>query len=55
MKSSKKACLAAKRYFQDFFESKPEEFYASGICDLPRRWAKVIDTNGEYLYLINNF
>ena len=37
-----------KRYFQEFFDSKPEEFYDSGICDLPRRWAKVIDTNREY-------
>ena len=32
---------------KDFFDSRSEEFYASGICYLPRRWAKVIDTNGE--------
>ena len=38
-----------KRYLQDFIDSKPEEFYASGICDLSRRWAKAIDTNEEYL------
>ena len=47
-----------KRYLHDFFDSKPEEFYASGICDLrigdgkvcdlSRHWSKVIDTNGEY-------
>ena len=44
-----------KKYLQDFFDFKSEEFYASGICDLHRRWEKVIDTNGEYIYLINTF
>ena len=36
-----------KRYLQEFFDSKPKGFYARGIRDLPRRWAEVIDTNGE--------
>ena len=39
-----------KWYFQVFFDSKPEEFYASGICDLPTRWVKVMDTKGEYIF-----
>ena len=44
-----------ERYFQDFSDSNSEEFYGSGICDLPRRWSKAIDTNGEYICSINNF
>ena len=43
---------------QKFFDSKPQEFYAKGIHDLPRRWAEVIKTKGEYildkLYLVFN-
>lgn len=31
-----------------FFESKPVEFYRNGIDQLPERWAKVVDENGEY-------
>ena len=38
-----------KQYLQDFFDSKPEEFYANGICNLPRRWAKVIDSTRRYI------
>ena len=38
-----------KRYLHDFFDSKPEEFYASGVCYLLIRWAKVIETNGEFI------
>ena len=34
---------------QKFFDSKPQEFYAKGIHDLPRRWAEVIKTKGEYI------
>ena len=34
---------------QKFFGSKPQEFYAKGIHDLPRRWAEVIKTKGEYI------
>ena len=34
---------------QKFFDSKSPEFYAKGIHDLPRRWAEVIETKGEYL------
>jgi [histone H3]-lysine36 N-dimethyltransferase SETMAR len=34
---------------QKFFDSMPQEFYAKGIHDLPRRWAEVIKTKGEYI------
>lgn len=34
---------------EDFFQSKPVEFYNSGIRDLPRRWRQVIDNNGDYI------
>ena len=40
-----------KRYLQDFFDSKPEEFYASGTGERPRHWGKVIDTYEEYIYI----
>ena len=37
-----------KRNLQDFFDSKTEVFYASGICDLCLDvWAIAIDTNEE--------
>ena len=36
-------------YLQDFFDSRPEDFYDSGICDLPSLWTKAMDTNGEYI------
>ena len=38
-----------KSYLQAFFDLKSEEFNASGIYDLPRRWREVICTNGEYI------
>ena len=31
-----------------FFYSKPAEFYKKGIFDLPNRWQKVIENNGNY-------
>ena len=34
---------------QNFFDSKPNDFCASGIYDLPRRWRDVICTKGEYI------
>ena len=37
-----------KRYLQNFYDLISEEFYASGICDLLRCWAKVIETNDRY-------
>ena len=38
-----------KRYIQQFFDSKPPEFYARGIYDLPRRWHEVVDSHGKYV------
>ena len=31
-----------------YFESKPADFYWSGIHELPNRWAKVIAAQGNY-------
>lgn len=39
---------AIDRWLNDFFKSKPEQFYAEGIRSLPKRWQKVIDCNGDY-------
>jgi len=38
-----------KSYLHAFFDSKPKEFYACGVYDMPRRWKDVILTNGEYI------
>lgn len=32
-----------------FFEGHPPSFYADGIRQLPNRWRKVIDSNGDYV------
>ncbi|VDL66359.1 unnamed protein product [Nippostrongylus brasiliensis] len=32
-----------------FFETKPASFYRDGIFDLPNRWRKVIQSDGEYV------
>ena len=32
-----------------FFDSRSPDFYAKGILELPDRWSKVIDIEGEYL------
>ncbi|KAK6734591.1 hypothetical protein RB195_018029 [Necator americanus] len=31
-----------------FFASKSPEFYAKGICDLVRRWQRIVDVDGDY-------
>ncbi len=31
-----------------FFDTQPVEFYRNGIESLPRRWRKVIDSDGKY-------
>lgn len=33
----------------NFFQSKPSEFYNSGIKKLVKRWAEVIENNGNYI------
>lgn len=37
-----------ERWLNNFFESKPEEFYAGGIKSLYEKWQKVIDCDGDY-------
>jgi [histone H3]-lysine36 N-dimethyltransferase SETMAR len=39
---------AVKTAIQDFFNSKPRDFYLRGINLLPERWQEVIDNNGDY-------
>ena len=38
-----------KKFLQDFFSSKSQEFYANGILSLPKRWQQVVDNNGAYI------
>jgi len=33
----------------DFFASQPLEFWTKGIEELPNRWVKVIDSDGDYI------
>lgn len=37
-----------KTFLDDFFKSKPQEFYRAGIEDLPKRWRQIVDQNGAY-------
>lgn len=37
-----------ENWLQSFFESKSTNFYADAIRDLPRRWALVVDHDGDY-------
>jgi hypothetical protein len=39
----------AYRHRQQFFDSKPPEFYKCGIEKLPERWGMIIDSNGSYI------
>lgn len=34
--------------FETFIKSKDKEFFKKGIYDLPNRWKKVIDVDGDY-------
>jgi len=38
------------QHLDQFFKSKPPEFYAKGIHDLPVRWQEVIDSNGSDIF-----
>lgn len=38
----------AKTYIDDFFNSKPAEFYRKGIHSLVDRWRWVVDNDGQY-------
>ena len=48
-----------KKRTSKVFWHKAFELYAKGIHDLPRRWAEVMKTNGEYIidewYLVGFF
>lgn len=38
-----------KSFLENFFTNRKKGFYKRGIFDLPRRWKKVIDTDGAYI------
>lgn len=38
-----------KNYLDEFFGQKSQNFYERGIMQLPERWQKVIDQNGQYI------
>lgn len=37
-----------KKWLQNYFDSKPKIFYERGIRQLPTKWAKIIENNGNY-------
>lgn len=37
-----------KKWLQNYFDSKPKSFFEGGIRQLPVKWAKVIENNGNY-------
>lgn len=37
-----------RKWVDNFFASKTQEFFRKGIHELPHRWQKVLDNNGEY-------
>ena len=38
-----------KEHLNQFFAGKEPSFYERGIRQLPERWQKVIDQNGQYI------
>ena len=38
-----------REFVENFFRSKPPEFYAKEIEELPNKWQKVIANDGEYI------
>ena len=38
-----------REFVENFFTSKPLEFYAKGIEELPDKWQQVIANDGEYI------
>ena len=40
---------AIKNHLTQYFDEKDKTFWEKGIMDLPRRWAKVIEQNGQYI------
>jgi histone-lysine N-methyltransferase SETMAR len=39
---------AVKNAFKEFIDSRPQDFYRRGINELPFKWQKCIDNNGQY-------
>jgi hypothetical protein len=37
-----------RQSIQEWIDSKPAGFWVKGIADLPRRWEKVIEYEGDY-------
>jgi hypothetical protein len=44
-----------RKSIDDFIASKPPYFFRDGIRQLPERWSKVIENNGEYFQDSNIF
>ncbi|KAL6732314.1 hypothetical protein Aduo_003087 [Ancylostoma duodenale] len=38
------------KYIRDFLSSRPPEFFANGMNELPLRWKKCMETNGHYIF-----
>ncbi|EFN81226.1 Histone-lysine N-methyltransferase SETMAR, partial [Harpegnathos saltator] len=37
-----------KKWLDEWFSSKEKQFFWNGIYKLPERWAKCIESNGQY-------
>ena len=37
-----------QKWVDDFLASQDETFFAEGIRELPKRWLKVIESDGDY-------
>ena len=35
---------------QEFFDSKPENFYKDGIIKLLYKWSDIVENNGVYVF-----
>ncbi|RCN39277.1 hypothetical protein ANCCAN_14805 [Ancylostoma caninum] len=38
------------KYIRDFLSSRPPDFFASGMNELPLRWKKCMENNGHYIF-----
>jgi hypothetical protein len=38
-----------QNWLDDFFTAKQEDFFKSGIENLPERWEAVVNNGGEYI------
>ena len=38
-----------QKWFDDFLASQDATYFAEGIRKLPKRWLKVIESDGDYL------